>query len=195
MVEPVMLAVGVLALLTFVLSGVVIELYRDVRQLRAINGILDRPLEVELEHVAGTFPSTYGLPTALDSVASAIVLFLSDRCATCHALADGFHGALAPGLWVVLEARSPQSTEEFLAKYELSATSTEGRLFVDVAGSVGGKIGLRTTPVGFRVQNGRFVSATTVPSRRYLSSILPNRVRLELSPPSPSPPMKERVRL
>ncbi len=190
MAEPVMLAVAGLALLTFVLTGVVLELYRDVRQLREINGILDRPLDVELEDVAGTVPSTYGLPKALDSVPSAVVLFLSDRCATCHALADGFQGALAPGLWVVLEARSPQATEEFLARYRLTATSTEGRLLVDVGSLVADRIGLRTTPVGFRVQNGRLVSATTVPSRRYLSSILPNRVRLERFPSSP---MKERV--
>jgi hypothetical protein len=192
MVEPVMLAVAGLAVLTFVLTGIVIELYRDVRQLRDINGILDRPLDVELEDVAGTVPSTYGLPKALDSITSAVVLFLSDRCATCHVLADGFNGALAPGLWVVLEARSPQATEEFLAKYRLTATSTQGRLLVDVAGRVAENIGLRTTPVGFRVQNGRLVSATTVPSRRYLSSILPNSVRLERSP---SAPTKEKVLL
>jgi hypothetical protein len=192
MVEPVMVAVTVLAVLTFVLYGVVIELYRDVRQLREINGILDRPLDVELDDVAGKLPSTFGLPKALDSVASAIVLFLSDRCATCHQLAAGLNGALAPGLWVVLEARGPDSTDQFLTRYRLTATSTEGRLVVDVAGAVAERIGLRTTPVGFRVIVGRLVSATTVPSRRYLSSILPNRVRLEHSPSSP---MKERVRV
>jgi len=190
MVEPVMLAVAILALVTFALAGVVIELYRDVRQLREINGILDRPLDVELEEVAGTRPSAYGLPKGLDSAASGIVLFLSDRCATCHALAGGFNGALAPGLWVVLEARSPQSAQEFLDRYGFTATSAEGRLVVDAAGVVAERIGLRTTPVGFRVQDGRLVSATTVPSRRYLSSILPTRVRLERSP---SPPRKERV--
>jgi hypothetical protein len=192
MVEPVMLAVAVLALLTFALAGVVIELYRDVRQLREVNGILDRPLDVDLADVAGTRPSAYGLPKVLDSSASAIVLFLSDRCATCHALADGFNGALTPGLWVVLEARSPQATDEFLARHGLTAAGTDGRLLVDVAEGIAEKIGLRTTPVGFRVQDGRIVGATTVPSRRYLSSILPNRVRLERSP---SLPMKERVLL
>jgi hypothetical protein len=90
----------------------------------------------------------------------------------------------------VLEARSPQSAQEFLDRYGFTATSAEGRLVVDAAGVVAERIGLRTTPVGFRVQDGRLVSATTVPSRRYLSSILPTRVRLERSP---SPPRKERV--
>lgn len=190
MAQTLTLAVGVLALLTFALCGVVIELFRDVRQLREISGILDRPLDVDLEDVAGTSPSVHGLPAALDAAPSAIILFLSDRCATCHALAGGFNGLLAPGLWVVLEARSHQSAEEFLARYELTATSTGGRLLVDVAGRIAESIGLRTTPVGFRVQNGRIVSATTVPSKRYLTSILPNRVRLERSTATPT---KERM--
>lgn len=176
------LAVGLLGLVVFVLCGVVLELFRDVRQLREINGVLDRPLDVDLEEVAGTRPSQHGLPEALDAAASALVLFLSDRCATCHALAGGFNGVLAPGLWVVLEARSPDAATEFLARYELTPTSTAGRLLVDVAGRIAESIGLRTTPVGFTVRDGRIVSASTVPSRRYLTSILPNRVRLERSP-------------
>jgi hypothetical protein len=177
----VVLAVGALGLLVFVLFGVILELYRDVRQLREVAGILDRPLEVDLGDVAGTAPSCYGLPRALDSITSAIVLFLSDRCATCHALAAGFKGALPSGLWIVLEARSPSSAEEFLRAYELNPGTTAGKLSVDVAGQIAERIGLRTTPVGFRVQNGRLVGATTVPSRRYLSSILQSPVSLERS--------------
>lgn len=178
-----MLAVGVLALLVFVLFAIVIELYRDVRQLREVAGILDRPLEVDLGDVANTEPSSCGLPGALDSAASAIVLFLSDRCGTCQALAAGFRGALPAGLWVVLEAASPRATQEFLESHRLTAASTGGRLVVDASGKIAERIGLRTTPVGFRVQDGRLAGATTVPSTRYLSSILPNRVRLERAPP------------
>ena len=186
MADALVAVVTALALLIFVLFGVVVELYRDVRQLREVNGILDRPLDVDLGEVAGKPPSAFGLPRALDSATAALVLVLSDRCGTCHALAAGFNGALAPGLWLVLEARSPQSTEEFLAKYRLSAASTQGRLFVDVGGVAAERMGLRTTPVGFRVRNGRFVSATTVPSMRYLSSIVPSPVRLERSPVTPA---------
>lgn len=190
MVDAMMVAVGVLALLTFVLFGVVVELYRDVQQLREINGVLDRPLDVDLGDVTDNAPSVYGLPRALDAAGSALVLFLSDRCGTCHALAAGLHGTLPAGLWVVLEARSPGSAEEFLAKYGMDPAGTDGRLCLDVAGTIAERIGLRTTPVGFRVENGRLVRATTVPSRRYLSSILPQTVRLERSVSSPA---KERV--
>jgi len=181
MAEPMTVVVSLLALLTFVLFGVVIELFRDVRQLRDVTGILDRPLEVDVGDVAGTKPSAYGLPSVLDSAAAALVLFLSDRCGTCHALAAGFNRGLPSGVWVVLEAQSPSSTQEFLSAYELTQQSTDGRLSVDVAGTIAEKLGLRTTPVGFRVENGRFVRATTVPSTRYLTSILPHPVRLERS--------------
>lgn len=183
MAAALMAAVGVLALLVFLLLGVVIELHRDVRQLREAAGILDRPLDVDLGNLRGARPSGYGLPSALDVVGSAIVLFLSDRCGTCHALAAGLGGSLPAGLWMVVEARSPRSAEEFLARYDLTSHSTEGRLLVDVAGEIARGLGLRTTPVGFRVEHGRFVSATTVPSRRYLSSILSDRVRLERDTP------------
>lgn len=179
MAPVVMAAVGGLALLVFLLLGMVIELHRDVRQLRDAAGILDRPLTVKLGALAGARPSSYGLPRALDSAESAIVLFLSDRCATCNVLAGGLGGSLPAGLWVVLEARGPADAEEFLAKYDLTARSADGRLLVDVARAIAGRLGLRTTPVGFRVERGRFVGATTVPSRRYLSSILSERVRLE----------------
>ena len=185
MAETLTLAVGALALLVFVLLGVVIELFRDVRQLREVNGILDRPLDVDVEEVAGEKPSRYGLPIALDSAASAIVLFLSDRCATCHALATGLSSEWPQALWVVLEARSPQSAQEFLTKFHFTAETTHGRLIVDRAGAIAEGIGLRTTPVGFRVENGVFKNATTVPSKRYLSSIMPGRVRLERGASSP----------
>lgn len=178
-----MVAVGLLSLVVFLLFGAVIELYRDVRQLREASGILDRPLDVDIGEVAGANPSKYGLPETLDSAASAIVLFLSDRCGTCHTLASGFGGSLPSGLWVVLEASTPAAAEEFLASYGLSPETTDGRLLVDVAGAIAERLGLRTTPVRFQVDGGRLTGATTVPSRRYLSSILPTPVQLERPAP------------
>jgi hypothetical protein len=173
----------VLAVLVFLACGMLIELYRDVRQLREAAGILDRPLEVELGDVAGTRPSQHGLPASLDSAGSALVLFLSDRCATCHTLAAALQGDLPPGLWLVLEARSPASAQEFVAKNRLEEAAARSRLVLDRAGEIAQRIGLRTTPVGFRVEDGSIARATTVPSRRYLSSILTERVRLDRRAP------------
>ena len=179
MVTVALISVAVLALLVFVLFGALLEMYRDVRQLRDAAGILDRPLNVDVGAVAGTRPSSHGLPPALDSVASAVVLFISERCATCRALAKGFGRPLPAGLWVVLEARDAGSAAVFLDSHGLSGVAPDGRIIVDVAGQIALRIGLNTTPVGFRVENGVFTNATTVPSSRYLTSILPEPIRLK----------------
>lgn len=179
MAELTLAAVGVLALVVFVFSGAVLELHRDVRQLREVAGILDRPLEVDLGEVADTRPSRHGLPAELDSAPSALVLFLSDRCATCHALAAGLGGRLPPGIWVVLEAPDPESARDFLRSHDLVAAEAEGRVEVDLGAEIADRLGLHTTPVGFQVEAGRITRGTTVPSRRYLSTIVPNPVTLE----------------
>jgi hypothetical protein len=173
-----MIILGVFALIVLLLFGIVVELCRDVRQLRDALGILDRPLEVDIGDVAGSAPSSYGLPRPLDSAAAGIILFLSDRCATCHGLASGLAGTLPPGVWLVLEVQGLQAAEEFLGRYNMTRAP---RLSVDVAGTIAGSIGLRTTPVAFRVSEGRITGATTVPSSRYLASITPTQIRLERS--------------
>lgn len=182
------LAVGLLGLLVFLLLGMIIELYRDVRQLREAAGIMDRPLEVDLGDLSGAVASSFGLPAYLDAAPAFMVLFLSERCGTCHALAAGFAGRIPAGLQVVLEARDPAAAAYFLERYDLAAETVGKRVLVDSEGRIGERMGLRTTPVGFFVVDGRFVRATTVPSRRYLATILPDRIQLEHSSSRPTRP-------
>ena len=174
-----LISVAVLALLVFLLFGALLEMFKDVRQLREAVGILDRPLTVDVGGVAGTRPSMHGLPQALDSVPSAIVLFLSEQCATCRSLAAGLVRPLPEGLWVVLEARDSSSATSFLDSYGLTSRTSDGRVVVDVAGKIARRIGLNTTPIGFRVVDGLLTHATTVPSSRYLTSIMPEPIRLK----------------
>lgn len=169
-----LIAVGVLALFVAVLFGALVEMFRDVRQIRDALGILDRPLGVDLGQVAGTRPSSHGLPPELDTQHRALVLFLSERCETCRALAAGLTRPLPNGLWVVLEAHDAASAAQFAEAYGLA----DERSTIDVDGAIAGSLGLRTSPVGFRVEHGVLASATTVPSARYLTSILPEPVRL-----------------
>lgn len=178
MVTVLLIAVGALALLVAVLFAALVEMFRDIRQIRDALGILDRPLAVDLGLVSGTRPSAYGLPSALDSQSFAIVLFLSDRCATCHTIAAGLLRPLAPELWFVLHARTEESSNAFLDRYDLRDAAATGQLTLDPDGEIGSRLGLETTPVGFRVENGVLTAASTVPSSRYLTSILPQPIRL-----------------
>lgn len=178
MVTVLLIAVGLLALLVAVLFSALVEMYRDLRQVRDALGILDRPLNIDIGAAAGAHPSQFGLPRALDSAGAAIVLFLTERCTTCQAIAASLPHPLSPDLWIVFEARSAQSAEALLERYGLTKLVTDGRVIPDVEGAIGSRLDVRIAPAGFRVENGRFTYATTVPSTRYLKSILPETFRL-----------------
>jgi hypothetical protein len=171
--------VGVLAVLVFVLFGALLELYRDVRQIRDALGILDRPLNIDIGAAANAAPSSVGLPSALDTAASALVLFLSDTCATCRVLAAALNGTVPAGLYIVMEGRDERTARQFLDSYRLSAHTADGVVRIDASREIVGRLGLDITPSAFRVENGKLASATTVPSARYLFSIIPPPLKLD----------------
>jgi hypothetical protein len=173
-----LMTVGLLAIVIFLLFGALLELYRDVRQLRDALGILDRPLTIDIGSVAQAAPSSYGLPAALDTSASTIVLFLSDTCATCRVLAAALHAGVPAGLCVVVEAGDVQSARQFMKTYGLNCDAGNGIVCDDLGRKIADKLGLDITPAALRIENGKFASATTVPSPRYLFSILPAPLKL-----------------
>jgi hypothetical protein len=180
MVTLTLVLIAVLAIVNFLMFGALVELFRDVRQLRDIVGVLDRPLHLGIGRVAGTAPSLYGLPGALDSTNSAVVLFLSDKCSTCRTLAASLEGRSLPlGLWVIVEAATENAAQAFVETLGLNTQQADGRVLVDVDGAIASRIGLDTTPVGFQITNGRVVEATTVPSVRYFQSIVPTPIQLK----------------
>jgi hypothetical protein len=174
MATAALIAVGVLSLLVFVLFGALLESLRDVRQIRDALGILDRPLDVDIGAAVGTAPSSHGLPRRLDEAKSALVLFLSDRCATCRTLAATLGGDLPSGLWIVVEAASAQSAGAFVDAYNMTSGLADERVTVDAAGVIAGRLGLSMTPVAYKIENGVFKDAATVPSIRSLSSVIPS---------------------
>jgi hypothetical protein len=171
-----LIVAGVLALVVAALFAALIELYKDIQQLRDAVGLLDRPMAVALGRMVGARPSNVGLPRALDDASAALVLFLSDRCGTCRQLANGLSHPLVEQLWLVLEARSPESGTAFLSKYRLN---DDPQVVSDFDGAIAHALGLETTPVAFRIEHGRFVSASTVPSSRQLNASLPKVIRLK----------------
>ena len=176
------LVVTVLALLNLVLFGALLELFRDVRQLRVISGLIDRPLPVSLGAIAGTPPSLHGLPETLDSAQSALVLFLSEKCGTCRVIAESLGGSVPANTWVVVETASSERGREWLRVYGFpEPDGPMSRLVLDVGSNIAARIGIDTTPVGLFVEAGRLTAGTTVPSSRQLFAIVPREVRLHRS--------------
>jgi hypothetical protein len=174
MASALLIAVAILATLIFVLFCALLELFQDVRQMRDALAILDRPAPIDIGRVAGTAPSAYGLPPQLDAAKGALLLFLSDKCSTCRVLAATIGGSMAAGLWIVVEASSPHAAELFVENYGLAQGIEDHRVIIDPAGTIAGQLRLNTTPVAYRIENGLFTDAMTVPSVRNLVSLIPS---------------------
>ena len=178
----ILLMLAIIAIVLFVMASAGVEMYRDIRQLREVSGILDTPLNIDIGQVAQKAPSDYGLPFVLDEQVAAIVLFLNERCNPCRSIAASFDASakyLPNGLWIVLEGRTDEVARQFLNSTPLKDLQSDGRVFIDSGGEIARRIGLEASPVGFRIENGKISIATTVPSSRYLLSILPHSLRLK----------------
>ena len=159
--------VAALAVLVALLLGAQVELFRSVAQLREYAGLIDRPAEVELGAARGATPSSIGLPASLDAASAAVVLFLSDKCATCRSIAGALEGHVPAGaLLVITSGGDPDEPPA------LGLDLDPARTVLDPAGSVMERLGAKVTPLGVMVRDGRLDRATTVPSTRQFYTLL-----------------------
>jgi hypothetical protein len=163
--------VAVLAALVMLLLGSQVEMYRDLAQTREYVGMVDRSIPVDLGATVGARPSEVGLPDHLDSAVSALVLFLSDKCATCRSIAESLDGVIPRGVQLVIEPGSAPPG----AVLADTLGFPEDRVVIDHGRKITDRIGIEVTPVGIIVEHGRLVSATTLPSTRQFFALLENR--------------------
>jgi hypothetical protein len=159
-------AIVVFGALVLLLLGSQVEMYRTIQQLREYSGLLDRPTPFEVGP-EGERPGSVGLPADLDSSANALVLFLSDRCSTCRALAAALDGAVPRDMTIVLDPGDGPDSELGMT-YRLDP----GRTVLDRDRLIAGRVGVKATPAAVIVENGRMVRGTTVPSTRQLYALL-----------------------
>jgi len=158
-----------LAIVVFIQLGALVEMFRQIQQIRTHLDMVDRPLPLDLGAQQGISPSALGLPSSLDNEQTAMVLFLSNTCATCRSIAAALRGAVPQTLWVVVEPVFSDDADLFIEEFSLQGE----RVLVDRDGSIAGRLGLDITPSAIFVQDGRIERAQTVPSIRQLFSVLP----------------------
>jgi hypothetical protein len=165
MIIAIWIATLVLATATVLMFGALIELFEQLKQLRGIFGFEDGTSPVDLPDATGRRPSDAGLPSALDDLhRSALIVFVSDMCATCRRLADGLRGGPShPDLWVVVvhvTSRAADFVEEFALHGE--------RVIHDTDKSIVDALGITMTPLALVVTDGRIERAQTIPSLHQL---------------------------
>ncbi len=106
MVYVLTVIVAVIAFSLVVLLSAQVELFRDMKQVRELTGMIDRPFPLDLGVMRGHSPADLGLPTKTGAI-----LILSDKCATCRSLAAALDGAVPPHLQIVLSNPGGRASE------------------------------------------------------------------------------------
>ena len=158
-----------LAAVIFIGLGALVELFRQVQQIRRHLDLDDRPTPLDLGRLVGKPATTVGLPAELDRTRAAMVLFLTSKCATCRSIAAAFKGAVPLAMWVVVEPVSGDDADLFVEEFRLLGERT----VVDRGGRIADRLGLDVTPSAVLVDGGRLQRAETVPSSRQAFAMLP----------------------
>ncbi|MGH8910292.1 MAG: hypothetical protein ACRD0K_28310 [Egibacteraceae bacterium] len=172
-----------LGAIVFILLGALVELFKQVQQIRTHLDLVDRPSPLDLGKLRGELASAVGLPASLDDAEAAMVLFLSNACATCRSIAAALRGAVPQTLWIVVEPVFRDDADLFVEEFQLHGART----LVDQHGRIAGLLGLDITPSAIFIENGRMRRAQTVPSSRQLLAALPLARPLKPSQPVISP--------
>jgi hypothetical protein len=174
--------VGLLSLTAFLFAGALVEMFRSLEQIREYSGLIDRPSPIDLGARVGRQPGEFGLPQALDSTPQAVVLFLSDKCATCRTIASALDGAIPRGVVVVLESGAAEVPDGIAATYRFDPART----VVDPDRGITKRLGMNITPAAIVVEDGRIARATSIPSTRQLYALLESNKVLTVNTTIPS---------
>lgn len=158
-----------LGVLVFLLLGALVEMYRDLAQVREYSGLLDRPVPVEIGDRKGTRPSEWGLPSSLDTERRALVMFLSDTCATCRTIVTSLNGTVPDHVVLVLEPGAKGATGEYVAPI---AAAGSNRVVIDLDRSIAERLQIQMSPTALVIENGTIDHAITVPSVRQFDALV-----------------------
>ncbi|MCA1602994.1 MAG: hypothetical protein LC776_15625 [Acidobacteria bacterium] len=181
--------VAALGILVLVLLSAQVEMYRNLEQLRVQTGMIDRGAPVDLGKAQGRMPSSFGLPADLDRELSALILFLSDKCLVCRSIVAAFDGNVPPGVFIVIDPGTASRDMKFTAAFAVD----ESNMLVDWETAVFRRVGIKTTPTGVVVENGRLARAVTLPSTRDFFSLLGSVKSISADGGAAAPSERERL--
>jgi hypothetical protein len=161
--------VGALAVFVLLLFGAMVELYRQILQLRQYVGLIDqsRALSFNTDLTLSDIP----IPATAeigDGDRTAL-LILSDRCTTCHEIAAHLPGVRRGNLLVLVEARTAADATQWLADRGMVLDQWTA---YDEGGIVAALMGVMVTPAIVKYEGKYPVAASTVPSTRQLDKVL-----------------------
>lgn len=167
-----MISVGllVLVLLAVVEGAVLIEMVKQVAQLRQRADLDDQPLPISLGlHAGAAFPRA----DLVEAEGITAVVFLSSDCSSCRAIGAAIprlSGRLRERLRIspIVEGRTPDDIQDFLRETLLG----EQEIVVDYERELGRATGIGTRPAAVMLHNGAMIDAAAIRTPRQLNSFI-----------------------
>lgn len=150
----------------FLVMATVLELHRQVEQIRKIVGLQPDAVPVAFDEAA-SLAAIISVPSDHDG--AHVVLILSDTCATCADIARALPTPLPERLTVAVQSSVPLGAGAWIAEHGLP---TGPNVIDDTKGAIALALGIKLTPVAIRFEADRPTSAVTVPSTAQLSAIV-----------------------
>lgn len=158
----------VMAAILTLCCAALVEIFRQLDEVRSILNLDDRAIPIKIQ--PGEFSSSaIGLPKAIADLPDAVIVFLSARCATCHAIAQAFEGGAPGSVWFVLSGDTTQTSEMWTY-----LRNCRDRVSADPDERIARRIGLNVTPAVLTAHWGQITRARAVSSSRQVLSLVPD---------------------
>lgn len=142
-----------LALVVLLTLGAVVELFRDVQDIRVILGASDHEVSVDIGALQHRTLESFGIPNA---PGLELILFLSEKCATCRQIAIDTGENVPDNLLVVVQCKTEG------ADWSTVILPVRERVLVDAGGHLGDRLGINMSPLVLRVYEGAIQSGFSV---------------------------------
>lgn len=157
----------ILAFVVVVVTAALVEVFRQLADLRAAVNPDDQPVPLDLADKR-LHASDLELPAALAALPEAILVFLSTKCAVCRSIAYAFRGGSPESVWFVV-----YGAEEARADLVATLDASANRVIVDAEGEIPRRLRLNIRPSVFTVKYGEITRAAAVSSPRQVLSLVP----------------------
>jgi hypothetical protein len=167
MITFLLVVVAILAVGVLLLFGSMVELYRQMLQLREHVGMVDRAQSLKFNPTI--MFSDLPVPLAMLDLQRAALLILSDSCTTCYKIAEHMRGVVPDGVAILVEARSTEDARVWCKSHDLNDSNL---VILDEDGLIARRLGISVTPAFLRFENQYPLSAITVPSTRQFDRVV-----------------------
>lgn len=156
----------VLAAGVAVCCGALVEVFRQLADVRSALNLDDRPLPLAIKP-GELQTAALGLPDEIEQEPEALIVFLSSKCATCLSIAEAFRGGSPSSVWFVLhEADAAGRLWETLHE-------SRTRVVVDDGERIATNARLEVTPAVMTARFGDVARVQAVSSPRQVISMIP----------------------